>query len=822
MVRYASVIVDVPARQTNRAFTYEIPHMFSTANLLGARVTVPFAGRMLQGIIIDLHERLENSEINENKIKVIHELLDIEPSFTNELLKLAKWMSETYVTPFIFCLYAMLPTALKARYDKQLQVNPQRIEEQLVLSDSQLQIIAWIEKKTQPLLSKCLQAFPAFSSDLFELIALKLVTESAYIQDRQQTKQISMIRALANHQQLQEELQRTRKTAAQQQKIIQYFLDQTEHYEIPMSVLSEQLNISKPALQALESRGCLTMFKRESYRDPFAMHTFTLTTALPLTIEQRHAFTTVNSCMRNRRHQTFLLHGITGSGKTELYMQLIQECIHRQRQAIVLVPEIALTPQMTERFKGRFGEQVAVIHSQLSTGERYDEWRKIRRGEVDVVVGARSAVFAPFKNLGIIIIDEEHETSYKQEDAPKYHARDVARWRCSEHEAPLLLGSATPTLESYARCDNDYILIEMNSRATNMPLPPVSIIDMRAQLRQGNRSMFSDQLRQALINRCEKQEQSILFLNRRGYSTSVMCRSCGAASSCPHCDITLTYHKSRQRLICHYCAYEQAVKQQCDACGSSKIGFFGTGTQRVEEALTHEIPGIRVIRMDVDTTAKKGAHEKLLTAFSRHEADVLLGTQMISKGLDFANVTLVGVITADTTLHMPDFRAAERTFQMLTQVAGRAGRADKHGEVLIQTYNPDHYSIQLAANHDYRSFAKRELLYRESLFYPPYCRIILFNLSHTDLSIVIQASEKLAAYAREFRTTHAPECIEILGPVPAPIAKMKDRYRYQCVVKYIASQEMREFFVFIGKQMESWIQTYKLQIGIDVDPQMMM
>ncbi len=442
---------------------------------------------------------------------------------------------------------------------------------------------------------------------------------------------------------------------------------------------------------------------------------------------QADVYETITRTVIARESKVFLLQGVTGSGKTEVYLQSIALCIEQGRQAIVLVPEISLTPQMVERFKSRFGDAVAVLHSRLSGGERYDEWRKIKERRVKVAIGARSAIFAPFEQIGLIIIDEEHESSYKQEETPKYHAREVAVKRARQHNAVVVLGSATPSLESFMAARRASLqlgggaLLPLPQRALGRPLPPVEVVDMREELKDGNRSMFSRRLHSALQQCLERGEQAVLLLNRRGYSTFVMCRSCGYTAGCPHCDISLTYHQRTRMLRCHYCGHAERSPETCPDCGSEHIRFFGTGTQRVEEELVKLFPGIRVIRMDVDTTTEKGSHEKWLTQFGQHKADVLLGTQMVAKGLDFPLVTLVGVIAADSSLNLPDFRAAEKTFQLLTQVAGRAGRHHLPGQVVIQSYMPEHYSIQTAKLHDYDAFLEEELKHRRLLSYPPFC-----------------------------------------------------------------------------------------------------
>ena len=438
-------------------------------------------------------------------------------------------------------------------------------------------------------------------------------------------------------------------------------------------------------------------------------------------------------------------------------MQSIQKVLEEGREGIVLVPEISLTPQMVNRFKGRFGDEVAVLHSGLSIGEKYDEWRKIQRKEVRVAVGARSAIFAPFENLGIIIIDEEHETSYKQEDNPRYHARDVAIERARTHNCSVILGSATPSLETFARAKKGvYQLLTLSKRMNDQSLPTVDIVDMREELREGNRTMFSRVLYDKLQDRLMKKEQTVLFLNKRGHSSFVMCRDCGYVIQCPNCDISLTYHQYQQQMKCHYCGYEAVVPTICPECTSEHIRYFGTGTQKVEEELGKIFPEARVIRMDVDTTSRKGSHEKLLTAFQEGKADILLGTQMIAKGLDFPNITLVGVLSADTMLHLPDFRSSEKTFQLLTQVSGRAGRHELAGEVVIQTYSPEHYSIELAGQQDYDQFYQKEMMIRKIHRYPPFYYLALITVSHEELMKVVDVTEKISVihFLRGYQKEH--------------------------------------------------------------------
>jgi primosomal protein N' (replication factor Y) len=538
-----------------------------------------------------------------------------------------------------------------------------------------------------------------------------------------------------------------------------------------------------------------------------------------LTAEQENSLSHITAALERRDYASFLLHGVTGSGKTEVYLKAIECVLQQDREAIFLVPEISLTPQMVERLKGRFGNQVAVLHSGLSQGERYDEWRKIQRRQVQVAVGARSAIFAPFTNLGLIIMDEEHETSYKQEETPRYHARDIAVWRAKENGAVLLMGSATPALETYALATRGrHQLLTMTERVGGRKLPRVHVVDMREELRTENRSMFSRTLYDMIQDRLAKQEQIVLFLNRRGFSTFVMCRSCGHTLRCPHCDISLTYHKTNHTARCHYCGFSMRQPQHCPECQSPHIRFFGSGTQKIEAELAALFPGVRVIRMDVDTTSRKGAHEALLGKFRNGQADILVGTQMIAKGLDFPRVTLVGVIAADTSLHLPDFRAAEKTFQLLTQVGGRAGRHVLPGDVVIQTYTPEHYSIRFATGHDYTGFYEWEMRHRKQNGYPPFYRLVLMTFSHEEVPVVVQATEQFARY---LKPRLAPTS-KLLGPVASPIARLKDRFRFQLMLKYRDEPKLADLLAQAVAHHEDWMKKHQAGLTIDMDPQVLL
>ncbi|MEH7415451.1 primosomal protein N' [Neobacillus drentensis] len=800
----ASVIVDVPTKQTDRAFDYLIPEQWSGTIKPGMRVIVPFGPRQIQGFVVGL-----KTETDVNKLREINEPMDLKPVLNQELIELGNWLTEYTLCFKIFAFQVMLPAALKAKYEKKV-----RLANKGAVMDLPSKLQAFFENDGE------LDWDEALKMGLGPLLQREAANghlEVIYmVKERVKKKLRKFVRPTVSHCELEEALQTIPAKAEKQRQILQYFLEHSD--EVELKILIDELNTSGSTIKALIEKKLLVEFDKEVYRDPFAHRTFERTKPLPLTDAQAQAIGPILHSIEQDRHEVFLLYGVTGSGKTEIYLQSIQEVIEKGQEAIVLVPEIALTPQMVHRFKGRFGNLVAVLHSGLSAGEKYDEWRKIQRKEVKVVVGARSAIFAPFEDIGIIIIDEEHETSYKQEEMPRYHARDVAIKRAKTYNCPVVLGSATPSLESFARAQKKvYQLLSLPNRMNNQELPAVEIIDMREELRDGNRSMFSRKLFELLQDRLEKKQQSVLFLNKRGHSSFVMCRDCGYVVNCPNCDISLTYHRVNEQMKCHYCGYESTVPKNCPECNSEYIRYFGTGTQKVEEELGKILPEARVIRMDVDTTGRKGAHERLLSDFKDGKADILLGTQMIAKGLDFPNITLVGVLSADTMLHLPDFRASEKTFQLLTQVSGRAGRHQLPGEVVIQTYTPEHYSIELAGRQDYDLFYQREMLIRKLHHYPPFYYLALITVSHENLIKVVSATEKMVNYVRSQISDKAV----VLGPAASSIPRINNRYRYQCLIKYKREPNLTKTLKTILDQYQKDARS-GLLVSIDVNPVILM
>ena len=568
--------------------------------------------------------------------------------------------------------------------------------------------------------------------------------------------------------------------------------------ELPYELVTGKLHVSAATLNSLVNQGAITIESESSYRNPVSLNV-TAESGPELSEEQRYIKEQILSDYDKNIRKTYLIHGITGSGKTLVYLALIEEMIKRGKQCIVLIPEIALTYQTLLRFYKRFGDRVSVMNSSLSQGERFDQCERARKGEIDVMIGPRSALFVPFPYLGMIVIDEEHEGSYISENAPRYHARETAEYLASLKKASLVLGSATPSLEAYYKAKKgEYRLFTMKNRKNGGELANVRIVDLRQELRKGNRSIFSSDLQELIRDRLGKKQQIMLFLNRRGYAGFVSCRSCGYVMKCPHCDVSLSQHIGG-KMVCHYCGYETVQPKRCPNCSSNYILGFKAGTQQIERQLYELFPGIRVLRMDGDTTKQKGSFEKILSAFAEGEADVLLGTQMIVKGHDFPNVTLVGVLAADLSLNDSDYRAGEKTFQLLTQAEGRAGRGTLPGEAIIQTYRPEHYSIQQAAKQDYEAFYEEEILYRELLEYPP--------AGHMLTILVVSKDEKRCKGLAVRLAKEAGAYVHVIGPTPAAVSKVKDYYRYMIYLKSLKEEPIRQ----AKERLEALINGFELK-----------
>lgn len=787
--------------QTNHPFTYQIPAKFQDFLQIGMRVVVEFGNgnRKIQGFVTGLTDEYSG----EHQLKSVIDVLDLNPVLSDEAMAMADWLTQRTFAFKIRCLQVMLPNAMRASYRKTLKLTGKNIIPDLAtLFDHQNEVEFNPQKLT--------------SSQLNQIEKLRKANQVEivyHVDDRAKSKLVWAFKAQMTVEELQTAKKTLRKNAAKQKRLLDFLITNHEQ-EFVQSDVTRKNNFTANDLKVAAEKGWITRYQIEKYRNPYQIDQVQPSTPKKLTAEQAQATNAVDQAIDEKQAATFLLEGVTGSGKTEVYLQIIQHALAQGKSALMLVPEISLTPQIVRQFKARFGDQVALLHSALSDGERYDEWRRIEKGDAQVVVGARSAIFAPIKNLGVIIMDEEHETSYKQEDMPRYHARDVAQWRGQYHHCPVVLGSATPSLESRARAQKGvYQWLRLTKRINGKDLPQVQLVDMRQAGRYAPTTDISQELATEIQKKLALNEQVVLMLNRRGYSSFLMCRECGEVIKCPNCDISLTYHKDTNSLKCHYCGHEEPVPQVCPNCHSKAVRYFGTGTQRVEKELTELFPTARILRMDVDTTRRKGAHERILDEFGKHHADILLGTQMIAKGLDFPNVTLVGVLNADTSLGLPDFRASERTFQLLTQVSGRAGRAEKEGNVLIQTYNPDHYAIQYAQRQDYEHFFGKEMQVRHQGGYPPYYYTIQITASARTEA---DAAQKMFQIRGEI-VNYLSQNAVILGPTPQSIMRINNRYYYQLVIKYKNEPQLENYLqnLLLTSQKE---ERNGLQIVIDRDP----
>ena len=637
------------------------------------------------------------------------------------------------------------------------------------LTTEKILLSKWMAKKYFSNISECMN------------LMLKPGTTTKNFANRAKNKTGIFVSLALEKEKIQEYILNNKIKSEKQIRILNYLI---ENDKTMQPELIEKTETSRAIIKTLEKNGLLKLQEEKVIRNPLKNKNIKQTNKLKFTEEQEEAYTKVSNAIEKQEYKKYLLYGVTGSGKTEIYLQLIEKVINEGKSAIMLVPEISLTPQMINRFIERFGKDIiAVLHSKLSVGERYDSWERIENGEARIVIGARSAIFAPVCNLGIIIIDEEHDSSYKSEMAPRYNAKEVATQIAKYNNIPLLLGSATPDIVTFYKAQNEDIeLLKLSKRANNSSLPNVQVVDLKQELANGNRTMISVKLYKLIQENLKNKKQTILFLNRRGFSTFVMCRDCGYVAKCKNCNISLTYHKKEEKLKCHYCGYEEEIHKICPECGSKKIKYFGTGTQKLELEINKIFPTASTIRMDIDTVTKKNSHEEILEKFNKDKIDILIGTQMIVKGHHFPNVTLVGVVSADGSLNIDDYRASERTFDILVQVAGRAGRENLQGNVIIQTYNPDNYSIQYAKKQNYDEFYNVEIKLRNQLRYPPFCDIIIFGISGETEEIVSKTAEKLYRNLKE-QIEKEQIIANVLKPLPAPIDKIKNRYRWRIIIK---------------------------------------
>ena len=770
--RIAEVALPLPIDET---FHYIVPSKFISSLKVGSRVTVPFQRRVLTGYVVG---EVQHTEVK--NLKQIAGVPDALPTFDEYMLELTRWVSEYYFCSWGEALACAAPPGaiVEGKRVYRIRAMPEFGTE---LSRREQELIAFLKERGEQSLVQLQRSTGVRAlHNALNLLESKGIVESRHVVPRSRVgpKKVLFAAALVSPEDASQVVEKLESSAPAQAKLLEALMIHSE--PLPAAALLEQVGTSWQVLRALERKKLVLLAKRELLRTPVPQVDLGRDKKVVLTDEQQKAHDVIAMAVRADRFGVFLLKGITGSGKTEVYLRVIERVIDKGGTAIVLVPEISLTPQTVARFTNRFGPRIAVLHSRLSAGERYDEWRRIRRGDAPIVVGARSAVFAPLSNLGIIVVDEEHDASYKQADAPRYHARDVAIMRARMCGAVVVLGSATPSLESYHNCEvGKFMLIELASRVTGQPLPNVTVIDMRQQaLDMHARPVISIPLQDKIEEKLAKGEQVMVFLNRRGYAPFLMCRRCGHVPMCRRCYVSLTYHSTTEVLQCHYCNSSHSVPTLCPECDKGKMAFVGAGTEKTERDLRSLFPEARVERMDLDTTSRKGAHQKILSRFMSGEIDILVGTQMIAKGHDFPGVTLVGVVSADVAINIPDFRAAERVFQLLTQVAGRAGRGSEPGEVVIQTYNCEHYSIQAARMHDYDTFCRQEIALRQEANYPPFTHLAHLLFEGAEEREVLRVS---GVVGRKLQRTAAREklsSVEILGPAPAPFSKLRNRYRW--------------------------------------------
>ncbi len=809
---YAQVIVNVPIRH---AFTYHIPKEFENIRP-GMRVFIPFGKQMITGVVVNLLDKSPYSSC-----KDIIDVLDAKPLISRELLSLTKWVADYYFASWGQAVQLALPKGIDKREKEIIHLVEE--DPHIELTDRHRELYSLIGDHPDCSRDFLRKKFGAGSLSYL----LNRLEEKGLISREKQIEGARVGQLMRKFVRIPDDYDARKKAHEDFLKYVHCrpavdaYLMERAGQRILMSQLLKETGISSPTLQKMKRYNIVTIRQEALEREPdFSILEEEIN--LTLTPDQQGIVEEIKSELTQNRFKVYLLHGITGSGKTQVYIEALKQVLQKGKTGIILIPEIALTPQTVRRFKAVFTEKIAVFHSKMSPGERYDAWMACYEGRAKIVVGPRSALFAPLQNLGLVVVDEEHENTYKQTDtAPRYNARDTAVYRARQNNALVILGSATPSLESYYNTRRGkYVLKEMSERVDNLRLPDVHIVDMKtpANRVRPDISLFSKLLAEKIEDRLAKKEQIILLQNRRGYSSFLQCKNCGFIPVCPNCDVSLTYHSYNEKLQCHLCGHNQPAFFECPNCGGEQIVYKGSGTQRIQKQLKELFPRARILRMDQDTTRGKNQHDSILAAFGNKEADILLGTQMIAKGLDFGNVTLVGVISADVGLALPDFRAAERVFQLLTQVAGRAGRGMKGGEVVVQSYLYSHYAIQLAKNHDYNGFYDQEIRFRKEYKYPPFIKIIQLIFSAQKTSDVIREAR---LFALNLNKLAKPYC-KVIGPSPAIVPRMKNRYRWQLLIKLNPQSDPT------GKHtkniMENLVTPQKgarksgVQIIVDVDP----
>jgi len=805
---YINVAIAVPIDQT---YTYQVPAPFENACRTGVRVMVPFGRQTLSGYCLET-----TSEVKVDKIKYILDVLDETPLFYPDILPLFKWMAQYYCYPIGQVIKSCLPDGLSVIISNTAKITASG-REMIVsnkISPMEQKVLQYLDKSQQPL-----KNIRKHLKNKLPMSCIQRLERMAYIQIEKKDirgsaapKYVQYIRYKHND--------AVDSLTKRQNELI---LAVKQMGEISGTDIKNQ-GFSQQLLKKLEEKGVIEFFEKELYRDPFG-ETIPPDTSLPIpTTHQAKAIQTIDKQI-GKGFQIFLLYGVTGSGKTEVYMRITDAALSKSRTALILVPEIALITQVERQFRARFGDCVAVLHSRLSNGERFDQWMRIVRKQARIVIGARSAIFAPLENIGIIIVDEEHDASYKQSTQFRYHGRDVAAMRGKMADAVVVLGSATPSIQNYFNGkQNKYQIITLPYRIHNRPLPFIQVVDLKQNLgMRGIRRIITPALELSLKKTLENKQQSLLFLNRRGFATLPVCAQCGETMMCKNCDIAMIFHKNMGAYKCHYCGFTRPHNTSCPNCATGTLKQLGYGTQRLEQDINALFPDARVARMDQDTTQKKGSMIQILKDLRDHKIDILVGTQMIVKGHDFPNITMVGIICADLSLNFPDFRSGELTYQLLAQVAGRAGRGENPGHVILQTYNPNHFIIQTAKKQDYDEFFNYEIQFRKNLNYPPYARLIQLTIAGADsehtatyAGYVGQYCQKVKAASQAF--THT---IEILGPVIAPVSRLANRFRWHILLKSSYIKALHQFLYYLKQAVDTHLDDKSIQLYIDVDPVVM-
>lgn len=811
----AKVAVDNIHVALDREYDYLIPEGLSEQICIGCRVAVPFGGgnRLREGVVVAVMK-----DSSHEKLKSIVKVVGGEYLLTPEMCALAAYMRKKVFCTYFDAFHAMLPLAMRVTLKEVYVPQPVSDKQEELLGERAALLLKRIregKRNTREAITN------DFGSDAAAL--LSLLTEAGMIKKTVETPQrtddafVKSVRLIASSEEAASFAASRKGNQAKYGKAIDILSGRDA---VPLSELCYLAGVTRSVPDTLCKYGIAELSDIEVYRNPYRKKLL-LPKSEPneLNEEQQQALNGLIRLYNSEKAETALLFGVTGSGKTNVYMSLIDHALKTGGNTIVLVPEISLTPQLTDQFFARFGDRVAVLHSGLSVGERYDEWKRVKNGDARIVVGTRSAVFAPFEKVDLIILDEEQEGTYKSESSPRYHARDIARFRAAYHKSLLVLASATPSLETYSLTETGKISrFELTTRYHGQMLPEVLIADLTNELKNGNPGTISTMLKREIEKNLEAGEQIILFLNRRGYNTFIGCPSCGHVMTCPNCSVSYTYHSVNNLLMCHYCGAVAPVQTVCPQCGTGKLRYFGAGTQRVEEEVQRLFPEARTLRMDFDTTNYKQSHEKILSAFHNREADILIGTQMVTKGLDMPGVTLVGVLLADSMLFSDDFRAGERSFSLLTQVVGRAGRADKHGRAVIQTYNPTHELLHLAQKQDYKSFYKDEILFRKTMIFPPYCDLFSLSISgEAEETVKKTIGEMSVRLAETFRNENIKNVI-LYNPAPSVQVKLNNRYRYRMIMKGRQSEKMSEILRSLQNDFSSNKKQDGMTLSIDVNP----